>query len=194
MFALKTPDATLIAAGIAAATGLLKLVSDAFSARGTATRAAHRHVLEPHLAELAVNVHGVMAGAVVVHRRLKDGQAPGQALQNSQSAADALKESRLAVKYSLPGLEEPLRTLTRVPDWIATYKGDSSGDRLVERLQRLSRMVDATISRSYRRGRPPSRWEQWRLGRQTMRTRHAWENRFGGNVGATIEDAPTAER
>jgi hypothetical protein len=176
---LTTQDATLIAAGIAAVASLAKLLADALSARGTATRAAHRTVLQPHLAGLATSVHGVVAGAVVAHRRLKEARAGGNALDNSRSAATALKTYRLEVKYALPGIEEPLRTLTRAPDWIATYKGDPSGDGFVEGLQCLSHMVDDVISRSYRRGRPPTRWEQWRLARATKRVRDAWEGRFG---------------
>lgn len=186
MPALSTQDATLIAAAIAAATGVAKLVSDAMSARGSASRAAHRSVLEPHLDELARSIHGVVAGAVVVHRRLQDSKTPGKALENSQAAADALKTYRLKVKYSLPGLDEPLRTLTRVPNWIATYNGDASGDSLIVCLQQLSRRVDITIARSYRRGRPPSRWEQQRLARESIQARKAWEARFGREVGADL--------
>jgi hypothetical protein len=172
---LTTQDAALLAAGIAAGT---KLLTDALTARGAATRAAHRAVLQPHLSDLATTIHGVVAGAVLAHRRLQDDKTAGNALENSQCAAAALKQHRLEVKYSLPGLQEPLRTLTRAPDWIATYKGDSSGDGFIECLQRLSGMVDATITRSYRRGRPPTCWEQWRLSRETKRIRSTWEGRF----------------
>jgi hypothetical protein len=111
---MTTQDATLVASGIAAVASLAKLLTDALSARGAATRAAHRSVLQPHLPTLATCVHGVLADTVLAHRRLKDQQAPGNALENAQLAATALKKSRLEVKYSLPGLEEPLRTITRV--------------------------------------------------------------------------------
>lgn len=186
---LTTQDATLIAAGIAAAASVAKLLADALSARGTATRAAHRTVLQPHLASLATSVHGVVAGAVLAHRRLKEARGAGKALENAKAAAVALKTYRLEVKYALPGIEEPLRTLTRVPDWIATYKGDPSGDGFVDRLQQLGRMVDDAISRSYRRGRPPTRWEQWRLSRATKRVRDAWEGRFGRDEKVEVEEA-----
>lgn len=176
---LTTQDTALLVAGIAAGT---KLLTDALTARGAATRAAHRAVLQPHLSDLATSIHGVVAGAVLAHRRLQDDKTAGHALENSQSAAADLKKHRLEVKYSLPGLQEPLRTLTRAPDWIATYKGDPSGDGFIECLQRLSGRVDATITRSYRRGRPPTRWEQWRLSRETNRVRSTWEGRFGRDV------------
>jgi hypothetical protein len=178
---LTTQDATLIAAGIAAAASLAKLITDALSARGAASRAAHRTVLEPHLSGLATSIHGVVAGAVIAHRRLSDGQEAGNALENSREAAATLKRNRLEVKYALPGLEEPLRTLTRAPDWIATCKGRPQGNDLLLGLTRLSRLVDATITRSYRRGRPPSRWEQWRLSRTTKHVRGVWTTRWEGS-------------
>lgn len=177
MPALSKEDATLIAAGIAAVASLAKLVADALSARGTATRAAHRAVLQPHLSKLAISIHGSVAGAKIVHDRAKKGQQPGNAMTNAQTAAAALKRHRLEVKYALPGLEDPLGTLTRAPDWIANVKGEDSGEVLIECLQGLGRAVDNVITRSYRRGRPPTRCEQWLLGRANKRVRAAWDRR-----------------
>lgn len=176
MPAVTKEDATLIAAAIAAVASLAKLAADAVTARSSATRAAHRAVLQTHLCNLAVSIHGAMAGTTIVHDRAKCGQPPGNAMKNAQAAAADLKAYRLEVKYSLPGLEDPLGTLTRAPDWIAHYK-DGSGDSLLKCLQSLSRVVDATITRSYRRGRPPNRWEQRRLARANARARAAWESR-----------------
>src|SRR5919106_6747297 len=101
--AVTTQDATLIAAGVAAISSLAKLVADALSARGTASRAAHRTVLEPHLGGLATSIHEVVAGAVLIHKRAQEGQAPGQAGENSHRATANLKALRLEVKYPLPG-------------------------------------------------------------------------------------------
>jgi hypothetical protein len=179
VLALTTQTATLIAAAIGAAAGVVKLVADALSARGAASRAAHRSVLEPHLARLATSIHEVVAGAVLIHRGAQKNKVPGNALASSQRAAADLKQQRLAVKYPLPGLEEPLRTLTRAPDWAATFDGHASGDRFIACLQELGRRIDKTIERSYRRGRPPARWESWRLARQTGEVRDAWDTRFG---------------
>lgn len=169
-------EATLIAAAIAAVASVAKLLADVFTARTGATRAAHRAVLEPHLCKLAVSIHGAMAGTKIVHDRAKVGQEPGNAMTSARSAAADLKSHRLEVKYSLPGLEDPLGTITRAPDWIAHYK-DGSGDALLKSLQQLGRLVDATITRSYQRGRPPTRVEQWRLQRANARARGAWSRR-----------------
>jgi hypothetical protein len=171
-------EVTLFAAAIAAAASLAKLISDFVSARGTANRAAHRSVLQPHLDRLAASVHGVVAGAVLIHLRYKSGQEPAHALVNATAAGADLKNHRLEIRYALPGLEAPLRTLTRAPDWSCTYRGDASGDVLVWSLEQLGRRVDRTVSSSYRRGRPPSRWEQRRLRGANRLARFAWERRF----------------
>lgn len=179
VLAVSTADATLLAAVIAAAASLLKLIADSFAERGAAMRAAHRSILQTHLEPLGESIHTIAAGAVLEHRRAKEGEAPGNAQANAFSAAEALKKQRLLVKYCLDGLDEPLRILTRAPNWVATYKGDTTGDKLVERLQRLSGRLDSAIARSYRRGRPPSRIERSILNRDAKKAREIWEKRFG---------------
>ncbi len=181
---LTTQTATLVAAGIAAIAAVLKLLVDALSARGEAARAAHRTVLQPYLAPLGRGIHEVTAGVVLVHRRIKEGQAPGHALDNAERAAQTLKEHRLEVKYSLGGTDEALRVLTRAPNWVATYKGDPTGDALVERMQALSKRLDSIIARSYRRGRPPNWAERKQLSRIARQTRATWERRFGRETDA----------
>jgi hypothetical protein len=176
---VSTADATLLAAIIAAAASLLKLIADSFAERGAAMRAAHRSILEPHLEPLGESLHTIAAGAVLEHRRAKEGQAPGTAQANAFVAADALKQQRLLVKYCLDGLDEPLRILTRAPNWVATYKGDPTGDALVEALRKLASGLDSTIARSYRRGQPPSWLGRTRLNKRAKKAREIWEKRFG---------------
>lgn len=177
LLGLTTQDATLLAAVIAAVAAVIKLIADALSARGTAMRAAHRTALEPHLASLGKGIHEIMAGVVLVHRRVQKGQAPGNALVHAERAAQELKGRRLEVKYELGGTEEALRVLTRAPNWIATYRGDASGLALVEQMQKLSRRLDDTIARSYRRGRPPTWPERKWLGRAAREVRETWKRR-----------------
>jgi hypothetical protein len=179
LLAVSTADATLLAAIVAAAASLLNIVANAFAERSAAMRAAHRSILQTHLEPLGESIHTIAAGAVLEHRRAKTGQAPGNAQANAFSAAEALKEQRLLVKYCLNGLDEPLRIFTRAPNWIATYKGNPTGDEFVEGLQRLSGRLDSAIARSYRRGRPPSWIERSCLNRDAEKVRGIWEMRFG---------------
>ncbi|HEY4278634.1 MAG TPA: hypothetical protein VGM91_10460 [Conexibacter sp.] len=156
----------------------MKLAVDALSARGTAIRAAHRSTLEPHLAPLARDIHEVTAGIVIVQKRNREGQQPGNSLDHAMRAAEALKKQRLEVKYALGGSEEALRVLTRAPDWISTYKGDPSGDALIRAIQALSRALDSVIARSYRKGRPPNWMERRKLEREAAGVREVWSKRF----------------
>jgi hypothetical protein len=174
-----TQTATLVAAVIAASATIITLILDVAMARGAEARAAHREVLAPHLAAIGEGVHQVLAGAVILHRRAKQGQSPGAADRKAGTTGAALlKELRLKVKYPLAGIEEPLRTLSRAYDWAQTFKGDESGDAFIEAAQKLGREVDSVIARSYSRGTPPRRWEQWRLARRTADVRDRWTSRF----------------
>jgi hypothetical protein len=189
LLAVSAQTATLVAALIAAGAALFKIVADAFAARGAEARAAHRQVLAPHLGDIGVAVHEVVSGAVLLYRRAQQGQAPGNAGVQAARGAETLKLKRLQVKYPLAGLEEPLRTLSRGYDWASTYQGDASGETFIEGLRALSRSVDATVSRSYARGIPPSWWERRRLNKQVKAVRSAWQARFHRDPPEAAEDA-----
>jgi len=137
-----------------------------------------QRVWELHLGDIGVAVHEVVSGAVLLYRRAQQGQAPGNAGLQAARGAKTLKLKRLEVKYPLAGLEEPLRTLSRGYDWASTYQGDASGEAFIEALRALSRSVDATVSRSYARGIPPSWRERRRLSKQVFKVRAAWQARF----------------
>ena len=170
--------ATLTAAAIAAAAGIVKLLADAVAARGTEARAAHRQILAPHLNEIGVAVHELVSGAVLLHKRAKLGQDPGNAGTQAARGAATLKRKRLEVKYPLAGLEEPMRTLSRGYDWASTYKGDPSGEAFIEALRCLSRSIDAVIAGSYARGTPPTWRERRRLRKHAEAVRAVWQTRF----------------
>jgi hypothetical protein len=189
LLAVSAQSATLIAALIAAGAALFKIVADAFAARSAEARAAHRQVLAPHLGDIGVAVHEVVSGAVLLYRRAQQGQAPGNAGVQAARGAETLKLKRLQVKYPLAGLEEPLRTLSRGYDWASTYQGDPSGEAFIEGLRALSRSVDATVSRSYARGIPPSWWERRRLNKQVKAVRAAWQARFNREPPEVADDA-----
>jgi hypothetical protein len=171
--------ATLLSAGIAAAASVMILLGNLIGARGAEARSAHRNVLEPHLPDLGEALHEVVASAVLQHRRAQNNQAPGAAGQFGAKAAEILKAKRIAVRYPLRCTGPALRTLSRLPDWASTYKGHESGDELIGHARELGRLVDAVIARSYARGRPPTRFERWRVERQNKRLLETWERRFG---------------
>jgi hypothetical protein len=179
VFAISTQDATLLAAGIAAVASVLIVFLNTATNRGAAMRAAHRSILEPHLGPLGEAIHEIASGAVITYGRATRGEGPANAQVNAKNAAESLKARRPLVKYSLDGLDGPLRVLGYAPDWVATYKGDPTGQKLVDGIQDLAARLDTVIGRSYRRGRPPTWSERRGLERRTKKIRETWGRRFG---------------
>lgn len=143
-------------------------------------RAAHRHALQGLLDELGEGVHKTAASAVILRRRFTAGQDPTPWRDAGKTGADMLKTVRPRVKYTLYGLDEPLRTLSRMPEWVATYKDvpNTNVDDLLEAMQKLAVAVDSAVRMSYRRGLPPGPIRRWWLERLTSNVRSLWGKRF----------------
>jgi hypothetical protein len=177
---LSQGTATVIAAGVALVASVLSLVVSGRSARKAEEREAHRRLIEPYLQDLGEAVHEVIASSSVLSQKYRAGQDPRQWLDQGNAAADRIRTVRPRLRYLLDGLDDPLRTLTRLPDWTATLRAAPSAERFTTRASRLGRRVDRAIARSFRRGRPPATWERWRLRRANAALRKAWEKRFKG--------------
>jgi hypothetical protein len=108
-----------------------------------------------------------------------DGRDTAASRAMASRGAKLLKRKRIDVKYILPGLQEPLRVLSRSGDWMSNFAGKPEGVPLLRALQELGGAVDATVIRSYRRGRPPGWWEQKRVQQKAREARRLWEARFG---------------
>jgi hypothetical protein len=180
MLSLSEVTVTLVAAGIAAAVSVATLLVTVVSSRRSEQRAAHRATLAPYLPEIAGGIHSVMASSQLLLRRAESGQTLDSWIQRGAAGAAILKDVRLKVKYSLFGTDEALRTLSRMPEWIATYSGhrDAGAGRLLENAQRLSRFTDEVVRRSYANGRPPTWFERRKLDRLAAETRDEWARRF----------------
>jgi hypothetical protein len=172
--------ATLIAASIAAAASVIALVTNLLAGRRAEARAAHRQLLQPFLADLSEGVHELLATATILRQRALKGQDTQTWITRGAVAAEKLKAIRPRIRYLLDGLDEPLRVLSRIPEWIATYRdvGDGSAELLMKRARRLAGLVDRTIARSYRRGLPPGAVVRWRARRSASALRTVWANRF----------------
>jgi hypothetical protein len=177
---LSTQTATLIASSVSAVAALLVFVGNLLGVRSSEARAAHRRILEPHLPALGRALHEVVASSVIAHRRVAKGQDVGNFGDSGIAAAEVLKDQRLEVKYSLRGIDEGLRTLSRLPNWAATYRGDASGDELIRDAQSLAAALDDAIARSYGKGRPPGGRERRRISHRVDTLRDTWKNRFNG--------------
>lgn len=182
---MSSQTATLVAASVSAVASILVFLGNLFGSRSSEARAAHRKILEPYLAALGRALHEVVASSVIAHHRVAGGQDAGTFGKSGLAAAEVLKSQRLEVKYSLRGIDDGLRTLSRLPNWAATYRGDASGDDLIADARALAAAVDDVIARSYSKGRPPTRSDRKRVSRRVAILRDTWENRFNG---AALDD------
>lgn len=118
--------ATLIAASIAASVSLISLLMHATFGRNSEARAAHRQLLAEHLTDLASSVAEVVATANVLNLVAKEGSTREKRLNwqtKGEAAVKRLKCVRPKVRYPLYGLDDGLRTLSRIPHWTASYTG-----------------------------------------------------------------------
>lgn len=177
---MKASTATLIAACIAALAATTTLLGTLFGARRAEMRASHRLALNPYLVELGDSIHQIVASTVVLRKRVEKGQDTQDWKEKAQNGVTVLHKVRRNSKYVLYGLDEPLRTLCRMPDWISTYKdvANTNVDDLLKQMRKLAGDVDDAIRWSYRRGLPPGLLRRWWLRRRVKRIKKLWGERF----------------
>jgi hypothetical protein len=135
-------------------------------------RASHRLALNPHLVDLGDSIHQVVAATVVFRKRVVEAKESEDWKGKALVGAAALHKLRRNCKYVLYGLDEPLRTLCRMPDWIATYKDvpKTNVEEPLEEMRKLAGDIDDAIRWSYRRG--ASSWTAPALAAATSRQAH----------------------
>src|SRR5207249_816798 len=156
------------------------LATNVLASRRAEMRAAHRAALVPYLTDLGEGLHGVIATATLLRKRALGVQDAGAWIERGASAADQLKTVRPRVRYTLDGLDEPIRVLSRLPEWAATYRGvESSGaEPLLEVGRQLQDRISKIVGKSYRRGLPPGYLARRSVRRLSERTRTVWALRF----------------
>lgn len=177
---MSATTATLLAACIAALAATITLLGTLVGARRAEMRASHRTALSAHLTGLGEGIHQVVAATVVLRKRVEQGQDAQAWKDKAQAGVKTLNKVRPTCRYVLFGLDEPLRTLSRMPDWVATYKdvANTNVEPLMDEMRKLAGSLDDAIRWSYRRGLPPSAWRRWRLNRRVKSIRNLWGKRF----------------
>lgn len=168
--AVSQEAATFAAALIAAVAAVGSLVVTTIAAYRREMRDAQRQALQPHLAVLADAIHQTVATSFN-QQKARSSQAADRWRDRGKEAAAALEKTRLAVRYPLPGLDEGLNNLRRVPDWVAHRRGRPEIDELLKQADALASALHAIIERSWRDGRPPGRFRRRRLSRLVKRLR-----------------------
>ena len=123
--------ATLVAAGVAAGASILTLGISLFTNRRAEARAAHRLALADQLPVLAEGLHEVSATAEIIRKRFVAGQDPRPWIARFETGKAKLDVIRPRIRYTLWGLDEGIRTLSRLGHWVATYRDQDGAERLL---------------------------------------------------------------
>lgn len=171
--------ATTVAAVIAAVASIVSLVVNLSASKRAEMRAAHREAIAPYLKDLSEDMHTIVAGIVVMRKRVALGADIKQWRDKSKEAGSRVDVIRRRTTFLFSGLDHPLRQLALASDHVATYKEvpDSNVDDLVQAYQELSDRVSRALSRNYRTGTPTGWFERLMLRRAADKVVKTWARR-----------------
>jgi hypothetical protein len=113
--------AAVITSSVAAIASVLTLVLTRWGTRTSEFRASHRTLLYPKIERLGNLIHQVTALSTMHLVRAEQGRELALWRQKADRAGAELTELRREIRYPLWGLDDALRTLARVPSWVANY-------------------------------------------------------------------------
>lgn len=167
--------ATLIAASLAAAVSIVTLIFTIVSQQAAEVRAAHRQVILSDLAQIGKSLHETVALSNIQLKCLSE-PIHKEKYKQAAEAANSLKRLRHEVRYSLWGLDEGLRVLTRLPDWIGHAKNSpETAQELFNLAHKLCNTLDRVIRKAYLFGREPSFWQRTKVNREAAALRARYE-------------------
>jgi hypothetical protein len=148
---------TLLAALVAAVCSVANVLITTWQNRSLNSRNAHRELLASILPELGQAIHQCMACSCIIADRLVVKQDHKNWQERAKDAQTRLKELRWKVRYPLWGLDEHIRTIALVPDWVTQLQHDPpKAVKLAGDADKLAKSLDDAIRRSYSDGRPPT--------------------------------------
>jgi len=142
--------ATLIAAIIAAAASITAVILQMRAAKTSEMRVAQRVTIRPYLPRLATALHQVVASSVVYIKRYREGHSVENWQERGKKAQKDITDIRWKVRYSLWGLDEGLRTMSRLFDWITHLRDyPDKTELLLQEGDTLRRALDFAIRNSH---------------------------------------------
>jgi len=174
---VETTTATLIAAAIAAAASIITLVLRLSSDRSAEARRAYREGLGPVIQELGNALHMTVACSVL---SIRDQETSNRDYWESRKAhaRAALRKLRPQLRYQLWGMDDGLKAMICLPDWVTT-NNERDYDHLLNAATDLRRALDESIRRCYHGGRPPSLVERLVISYRVQKLRGVWEGLSG---------------
>lgn len=175
--------ATLFAAIIAAVVSIIVLLLQVLSAYDAESRGAHRQIIEPYLADLGESLHSILATSEIMMKAKSD-VSYNEWKRKAHTSQDALRAIRGKVRYPLWGIDEGIRVMIRVPNWITHFKKRVPGSReVLDAADDLRITLDDVIRHSYSWGRPPTVCERWRVARRATALRSLFEEAMRNRKG-----------
>ena len=151
---------TLVAAVIAAIVASISLFVTTHTQRLSELRAVQRKTLEPHLVTLGEALHNMLASSRIYLKTKSPGSA-AKWIGNAHAAQRQLKDLRPKLRYSLWGVDESIRVLSRVPNWIEHLRAEPErAESMRDSANKLRERLDECVRNCYRDGRQPSWWER----------------------------------
>ncbi|WP_157223471.1 hypothetical protein [Rhodovulum sp. PH10] len=163
---------TLIAAGIAAISGLVGVFLNIRNAVTLPQRGALRKILENDINGISSCIYLIVAYSKKMSNAKSDA-AFRNFLKLAEEQRQVLNKLRSNARYSLWGLDQGFRELRSTPMYISHYKHSRSGKaakKIIYISTRLRVSLDRAIIAAYVAGLPPGRWSRlqvwfwgWRL-------------------------------
>jgi hypothetical protein len=175
---MNTQTVTVVAAIIAAFASVYTMCVNLFAQYYAEMRVAYRKTLEPHLGPLGKSLYETMAcSKMLAEKNEETGASRANWKARADTARDTLKAQRLDLRYSLWGLDEPIRVITRVPNWIEHNKGKAENTKTIILLATdLRKAIDESIRKAYTYGRPLPWWERRSLAKKAKALRESYRN------------------
>jgi hypothetical protein len=174
---ITAPEATLIAATAAAIASISSLVVNIYFQGQAERRISYRKSLEAFLPELAKALYTTMASSNVLAKIPSDTSKYVNWRKRAGEARKSLHELRYQVRYQLWGLDDGLRTLTRIPNWIEHARGrDELVSALLIEATGLRELIDEVIRKAYAKGSPPNWWQRRKVLHRTQNLRKLYED------------------
>lgn len=177
--------ATLVAALVAAFSGVLSLIITSVFNWSSVQRNAHRDLLSPYMSVLSKELHQIIACSDMISK-----SKTTESLRNWHDRAlesqRVLKSIRVELRYPLWGIDIGIHTLVRLPNWVEnTKRHPRVTDKLLAHGDKLGNLIDLTILDCYKRGLPPRYMYKFRIKRRAEKLRNEFK-KFGDERKARI--------
>jgi len=169
---MNATTATLVAASIAATASILTLILRVGSEWRTELRKVNRSRLEPHVADLGDAIHKIVATSVLSVRDERTANVEYWRKLKAD-ARRTLRQLRRTLRYPLWGLDDGIKALICLPDWV-TPDDSADYDAVLLAATKLRASLDNSIRRCYRDGRPPTLFERVVVQLYVARLRREW--------------------